>query len=258
VSGTSNENEVVKEVAKALGLGGVLPEIYRDLLQPAARELGHDLLAVAKAVTVALSPLSAAVWGFEQFRDWLQASLTSRLAKISPDQVSTPPGHIAGPLLLHLRFLQSEETLRNLFAGLLACAMDSQRQREVHPAFVSALQQLSPDEALLLTFLSKNLDWSISDLWEERRSSKAPSLEKQFAKVCHAAAVRAEDQAEAYLDNLIRLRILTLRTLSAPQLEPAGSNEHGDWEAHLTEGEFRELHLTSFGKAFLAAVLYGS
>lgn len=207
---------------------------------------------------MALSPLSAAVWGYEQLCDWLQASLTFRMAGTPPDQVTSPPGHVAGPLLLHLRFLQSEEILRELFAGLLSCAMDSQRQREVHPAFVSVLQQLSPDEAMLLTYLSSKPGWTISDHWEERRISKEPSLEKQFALVCRAAAVKAEDQVEAYMNNLIRLGVLMLRELSTPQLEPAGSDDHGDWGAHLSEGYFRELSLTSFGSSFLSAVYYGS
>lgn len=214
-------------------------------------------LAVAKAVAMALSPLSAAVWGYEQFCDWLQASLTARMAGMPPTQVTSPPGHIAGPLLLHLRFLQPEEILRELFAGLLACAMDSQRQREVHPAFVSVLQQLSPDEAMLLTYLSKAPSWSISDHWKERKRNNEPSLEKQFTLVCRTAAVRAEDQVEAYMNNLIRLGIFMLRELSTPQLEPAGSNEDGDWGAHLSEGYFRELSFTSFGVSFLSAVHYG-
>jgi hypothetical protein len=215
-------------------------------------------LAIAKAVTMALSPLSSAVWGYELLWDWLQASLTARMAGTPPTQITSPPGHVAGPLLLHLRFLQSEEVLRELFAGLLACAMDSQRQREVHPAFVSVLQQLSPGEAMLLTHLSKKPGWTISDLWEERKITQELSLEKQFALVCRAAEVKAEDQAEAYMVNLIRLGVLMLRELSAPHLEPAGANDYGDWDAHLSEGYFRELSITSFGASFLAAVHYGS
>lgn len=214
-------------------------------------------LAVANAVTLALSPLSAAVWGYEQFCDWLQASLTARMVGTPPTQVTSPPGHVAGPLLLHLRFLQSEEVIRDLFAGLLACAMDSQRQSEVHPAFVFVLQQISPDEAMLLTHLTKTPGWTISDHWKERRLS-GPSLEKQFALTCHAAAVRNEDNFEAYMNNLIRLGVLMLRELSTPHLEPAGSNYNSDWDAHLSEGYFRELSLTSFGASLLSAVHYGS
>jgi hypothetical protein len=214
-------------------------------------------LAVAKAITMALSPLSAAVWGYEQFCDWLQASLTARMAGTTPGQVISPPGHVAGPLLLHLRFLQSEEILRELFAGLLACAMDSKRQGEVHPAFVSVLQQLSPDEAVLLTYLSRTTGWTISDHWEERSRKNEPSLEEQFMLACRTAAVKAEDQAEAYMNNLIRLGILMLRELSTPHLEPAGSNDHSDWDAHLSEGYFRELSLTRFGASFLSVVHYG-
>jgi hypothetical protein len=98
----SSDRSVVDETLKALGIGAVVPEVYRDLLQPAAREVGRNLLVVAKAVSIGISPLSAAVWSFEQIRDWLTVRLTALLATVPPELIQEPALHIAGPALLHL------------------------------------------------------------------------------------------------------------------------------------------------------------
>lgn len=146
---------VVAETARALGITAVVPEVYRDLLQPAAREVGSQLLVVAEAVRIALSPLAAAVWSFDQLSDWLQARLTVHFAKTPPEEIVAPKPEIAGPLLLHLHFLKDEAELQELFANLLASAMDVKTRDGVHPAYVSILQQLAPDEALILQYLNR-------------------------------------------------------------------------------------------------------
>ena len=46
------EDKQIIEAAKALGLNEVVPEVYRDMLQPAARQVGDGLATIAKAVKV--------------------------------------------------------------------------------------------------------------------------------------------------------------------------------------------------------------
>ncbi len=159
---------VVSETAKALGITAVIPEIYRDLLHPAAQEVGSQLLVVAKAVRIALSPLAAAVWSFDRLSDWLQVRLTAHFSKTPAEEIVAPKPEIAGPLLLHLHFLKDEKELRGLFANLLASAMDSKTRERVHPAYVSILQQLAPDEALLLQHLN-SLEQHANTRAEEQR-----------------------------------------------------------------------------------------
>ena len=61
--------KTLSETAKALGLGALLPTVYKDLLSPAAKELGDGLATIAKAVKIALAPVEATVWGMKKLEN---------------------------------------------------------------------------------------------------------------------------------------------------------------------------------------------
>ncbi|WP_368192497.1 hypothetical protein [Aeromonas sp. s8] len=62
-----SEGSVEGTINAVTGLAKAVP-IYQDAIQPAAKEIGKALGTVAKTVNVALSPVSALVWGYEQIK----------------------------------------------------------------------------------------------------------------------------------------------------------------------------------------------
>jgi hypothetical protein len=59
-----------KLVADALEVSkDVIPEVYKDGLQPTVKELGKDLYTVSKLVTIALTPISALVWSYDKIKE---------------------------------------------------------------------------------------------------------------------------------------------------------------------------------------------
>jgi hypothetical protein len=72
----SESEDITARALDSLGAGPAAHELYKDLLQPAARELGKSLLPLAKAVSLAMTPLRGAVWGLEQIEDWLVVKIT--------------------------------------------------------------------------------------------------------------------------------------------------------------------------------------
>lgn len=217
---TSSTEGVITETAKALGIGSVLPEVYRDLLQPAAREVGQNLLTVARAVTMTLSPLSAITWGFDQMRNWLHATLTARLARTPPEEIVPPPPEISGPVLLHLHFLKDETILRDLFANLLATSMKLGEQGRVHPAFVAVLQQLAPDEALIVRQIGRSSGWEA----HESPVGYDDHLHRLW-RLAKREAGKAEDPGS------VRVRFYSLMKETAEQMEEMNreiGNQIGD------------------------------
>ena len=73
------------KVLATLGTGPAAKALYDDLLKPAATEIGTNVLAVAKVVTHALTPLHAVVWGMDKLREWLIPALARRLEGIDRD-----------------------------------------------------------------------------------------------------------------------------------------------------------------------------
>jgi len=55
------EEKQIIEIAKALGLGELAPEIYHDMLQPATHQIGDGLATIAKTVKISLAPLEAGI-----------------------------------------------------------------------------------------------------------------------------------------------------------------------------------------------------
>lgn len=86
----------------------------------------------------------------DNYRERLLRDLDQVRERVPIDrQVESPP-EIAGPVIEKLRFLDPENTIRELFLNLLTASIDKERQSKVHPAFPKILEQLSRDEALLL------------------------------------------------------------------------------------------------------------
>lgn len=249
----NTDDDNAREALTTLGVGPAAKELYVDLLRPAAVETGQNLLLVAKMVTLALTPLHGMVWGLERIRDWLSAALLKRLASTDPAQIQTPAPYIAGQVLVQLLFCADQERLREMYANLLASAMNRQSADAVHPAFVHLIQQLTPDEALLLQRIATDpgqfaLHESSTDSGLAKGSE---SLSVQFRNYCEAAGVASPSLSDAYLDNLLRLKVLAEQQWSEGTLHPDGHTIHGDYRAYIDTKYGRLIELSAFGNRFI-------
>jgi hypothetical protein len=66
-----------------------------------------------------------------------------------------PKPMIAGPTIDAMKYCGSEPHLRDLFANLLATAMDARTAENVHPAFVEIIKQLSADQAKMIKLAAR-------------------------------------------------------------------------------------------------------
>jgi hypothetical protein len=209
------DENVVKTAADAVkGIVEAVP-VYQDAVQPAARELGKALQTVAKAVHVALAPVSVVIWGYEKISDYLTSRLTELLKDVPPDQIVTPSAHVAGPALEAMRFTADESALRDLFAQLLATAMDARCAPVAHPAFVEIVKQITADEAVLLRFIASKrhapepLVAIVVNIRPPYGPEESSWIERRhinrLAKKC---SIAAQDLVPGYIDNLSRLGLV--------------------------------------------------
>jgi len=249
------EDKQIIDAAKALGLSELVPDVYRDMLQPAARQVGDGLATIAKAVRISLAPLEAGIWGYEQIKEWLSIRVTRILADRKITKIEKPPLSIAGPLVFQLIFAKDEPELKELYASLLSSAMDPS-ETSAHPSFVSIIQQLTPDEAKILRHIAQ-LDEEWPSLSEESAAEgyAKESVGLKFKNWCEKAGVSHLDRSDAYMDNLVRLRILHHVIGSDAKYEPAGYNRYGDYEASISNTEYAFVELTAFGRLFLNACI---
>lgn len=249
------EDKQIIDAAKALGLGELVPEVYRDMLQPAARQVGDGLATIAKAVKISLAPLEAGIWGYEQIKEWLSIRVTRILADRKIKKVETPPLSIAGPLVFQLIFAKDEPELKELYASLLSSAMDPS-ETSAHPSFVSIIQQLTSDEAKILRHIAHiDEDWPSLSEDSAAEGYAKESISLQFKNWCEQAGVVHLNRSDAYMDNLVRLRILHEVIGNDAKYDPAGYNQYGDYDASVSNTEYAFVELTAFGRLFLSACI---
>lgn len=236
----------------AMGVGPAAKELYVDLLRPAAREMGANLAVVARLVTVAFAPLRGMVWGLEKVQDWLSAALLKRLAHSLPENIQTPPSYIAGQILLQLPFCAEQEQLREMYANLLASAMRKDIAPHVHPAFVQVVQQLTPDEALILEALATDArGFSPQEQIDDDGRRPSPSINDQFRSFCVEAGVTSPELSDAYLENLLRLRIFSEIHWNEGRIVEALGEMTLSHPPRIQNTSGRLIELTAFGENFL-------
>lgn len=250
----------VVEAAKSL-----IAPAYTDAVQPAAKEIGRALETVAKCVNIALVPLAALVWGYEQTADYLNRRLSEKLAGTPPERITTPPANVAGPAVEAMRFTAQTEELREMYASLLATAMDSETATSAHPAFVEIIKQITQDEARILKHLENMHSHPIIDVKAAAKSGTEYTVAaRRVSMIAADAGIAHGTLMGSYLDNLERLGVIEVpygKYLSAPgaydrlegneallglkaQIEEAGRN---------VEFDRSYVGLTSLGRQFVDA-----
>ena len=208
-SGT-DENKTRDVIDAVTSLVQAVP-VYQDIAQPAAREIGKALGTVAKTVNVALAPVAALVWGYDQFATFISGKVTERLKDVPPEDIITPKPNVAGPAMEALRYTGHEESLSDMYANLLASAMDRSTATDAHPAFVEIIKQLTPDEAKILNlFLGQPTHPIINLRADSTNGSGGIDRVIHYSHLWKLCGISSSKSVPAYLDNLCRLGLLNI------------------------------------------------
>lgn len=132
-------------------------KVYDDLLTEAMQEGGKTLTDVVKAFRLFLAPIQLLAVA----QDRLAAFCERVRAKVPETQQQEAVPSIALPVLMNLRFMEDNNPLTELFLNLLARAIDRERCNEAHPAYVKIIEQMSPDEAMVMFQFRSQERWPI-------------------------------------------------------------------------------------------------
>ncbi len=144
------EEELIEEIKDEIPK--LLPEVYKDLAQPAVQEIGQVTGRTAKAL---LSPIRGMLWGWERIEKMVTDGVSKRLDDIPDERKKTPEPEIAVPLMQALNYTAQNETLREMYLNLLGNSMDSDKEKVVHPSFVELIKQMNSLDAKVFERLAK-------------------------------------------------------------------------------------------------------
>ncbi len=146
--------DLVEGIAKS-GIPLVIQDLYKDLIQPGAKELGKALGTALASTNTLLLPVSYVNKScYIKFQKRLR-KLDDQLKLENQSEICSVPNEIGVPALEKLFYITSDE-LADLYINLLKRASMSDEANLAHPNFVNVLSSLSPDEARIIDSLRGN------------------------------------------------------------------------------------------------------
>ena len=215
--GTIPEGKIEGTINAVTGLLKEVP-VYQDALQPVAKETGKALQTVGQVVNAALAPIRGLVWGIEKIEDFLNTKVAEKLSKIPKERIQTPDPSVAVPSVAvpaveSLRYTGHNETLRELYANLLATSMDADTAKNAHPGFVEIIRSMSSDEAKIIKFIAAVGAQPMLNIRKHIPSEDGNiTVHKYVSFIGGKAGCEHKELMTFYFDNLLRLKFQTQHT----------------------------------------------
>ncbi|MFN5351979.1 MAG: DUF4393 domain-containing protein [Alphaproteobacteria bacterium] len=258
------ENTAVEYSANASGQGKDLARITK-----AMAITGADTVEVVTGIInlLVVDPLKGSLYLCDKLKDNFIPKVKKYLDDIPKENIITPDEAIAGPILEAVKF-KTDSDISELFAALLASAMDSKKKDLVHPAYIQIISELSSDEAKILKFLNEHKigSYPIIDLHSKPKNEISKKMIfRNFTDLGYKALCNNLGFVPAYIDNMERLKLIDIPsdTWMTDKTEYAPLTEHPELNVHKEQiiklGQEvsikeRVLTITPFGFGFLKSI----
>lgn len=223
----------------------------KDTKELAAAELDQRATAMAQRLR------NIAIRGQPAF-DRFAARVASKTKPIPEERIVQPPATIEAPAAVQCVLLgEGDEVadLREMFENLLVASMDRSTAAGAHPAFVSMISQLTPDEARIL----KSVEQPRYPLFWVRTAEQNETISHGIRSLLGVDLGIDSGRFQQYISNLERLGILRISEESMLVIEPYNQlaqliktefawNETELNNARLERGT---VEVTPFGRQFL-------
>ena len=122
----------------------LIGNIYEDAAKETMIESGKTLATIPQTINALLLPLRKWILEKEYAFEETKILLQKKLENLKTTDIVEPEAYIAVPALEALSYSINNETLRNMYANLLANSMNKNTKDSVHPSFVDIIKQMSP------------------------------------------------------------------------------------------------------------------
>lgn len=162
---------------------------------------------------VVFYPVKRANLTFKYKLESFEEDLKKKVEKIPAENLQIPPTMIAGPTLEALRYAYDEEELREMYENLLASAMNREKVKKVHPAYVDAIRQMTSLDAIILNYMAKKFRIACANIvFSFSRSGKVLLAGMPDYFSCDLFDIADPFDVSASLQNICRLGLVDIES----------------------------------------------
>lgn len=221
--------------------------------------MGEDIV---KTVRLGLFPFQFA----GAVQDRLERYLERAVRQVPEARRIEPPESILLPVAEKLRFQEPSNPLTDLYINLLSRALDGERVGEAHPAFITVISQLAPDEVIFVRELSiadHRLVIKVDDNWPTPSAEQIPKVfddlgmstelvEKANAILFQYLALSQPELFRVFLEHLNHLGLVEYTN------DPSNEGDYKMIRPKKGDPRLIFIRLTSFGRLFYQACISGT
>lgn len=243
----------------------ILHDAYQDIAKPPAQEMGNAFATVAGLLNTVLTPVKLLNSVVKIKADKFVNDYYQKVTSIPAEKRVDPNLAVAGPIVEHLKYKITEDTLRARYLELLSAAANRDNLCKPLISFDNVLNQLTPVEINLLNMLFVPLAKQSYPLAELRVYSQTGYI-PLYKNLSNIKFENLDDtQISTILSNFERLGIITI--YNTEYVEPKekqyayvkNSGPYKLLETQLTNGERLDFNAgsfstTSFGQSFIETI----
>jgi len=245
-------------VAFAKAAPEVVKEAYGDVASPGLKQggkLGEDIVKAARLI---LFPVQFAA----AIQDRLDEYINKAIRQVPAARLIAPTESIILPVAEKLRFQEVTNPVTNLYINLLSRAMDGERVGEAHPAFINVIEQLAPDEVLLLReiagkdytlIMAKAEQWytpTIEEIHEKIEKPNIPEalIKRSYSIVFKYHSLNQPELFPVFLEHVSHLGLIKVTN------DPINRGEYkGFYRYSRDQMNISFIQLSNFGRLFYNA-----
>ena len=265
----TDENTIL--LGAAVGASAaVANKAYDDLVHPAAQELGQGLGYTARFIKAVFRPLSVAADCINKKCDEFVAKVEETVDSIPPERRIEPSLGVLQPIIAGAWGALDSELVQGLFLNLLKTSMDKSTTSKAFPVHGELIKQLSPDEALILVYLSNTGKYHIVvNAKSKNRGKESPFnvVKENISLLPIQIKLKFPENAPVYLDNLNRSGLIKIDFLQHASPEDIYKHLENTKESLLIKEEIEKdpskecsfihgiFYLTNLGQSFCQACI---
>lgn len=204
------EKEIAKSVLPELTKGSMqlVNQFYQDLAQPTVQTIGKTLGTTFEFATIPALALGFATEKVKANFAHKLEEYKKKLDKIPEEDRCIVEPEIGEPIIRNLMNTTNDQ-IADLFTTLLANASNVKTLDKAHPKFAQIVQNMTPDEALIIQYLKGKKDICYVDFRGNVHSGKGYiEIMKFVTKIDLEVNLSFPRNINAYISNLISLGVL--------------------------------------------------